>query len=107
MVGVDWRIELREAWRRIGPKAIQGNLDPALLFGPRRALREAVQGVLEQAGGRRGFIFNLGHGILPGTPESQVSAVVDWVHEWKPAQPGAPARRLEGARSLATAGGGR
>lgn len=81
VIGVDWRIDLSEAWRRIGPKAIQGNLDPALLSAPRKVLKGAVREILEQAGGRRGFIFNLGHGILPQTPQENVAAVVDWVHD--------------------------
>lgn len=81
VVGVDWRIDLDDAWRRIGPRAIQGNLDPALLLAPRKALRAAVSDVLSRAKGRRGFIFNLGHGIMPKTPPDSVRAVVDWVHE--------------------------
>ena len=79
VVGVDWRVELSWASRRVGPRAVQGNLDPALLFCPRRSLREAVRGILAKAP-RRGFIFNLGHGILPGTPVENVRAVAEWVH---------------------------
>ncbi len=82
VIGVDWRVELSQAWRRVGARGIQGNLDPALLLAPRRELKKAVQDVLRQAAGRRGFIFNLGHGLLPQTPVSSVKAVVEWVHEY-------------------------
>jgi len=79
---VDWRIPLARAWEEVGFRpAIQGNLDPVALFAPRQELRRRVEAVLEQAGGRPGHIFNLGHGILPGTPVENVRTVVDWVHE--------------------------
>ena len=82
VVGVDSHIDLSEVWRRLPAKAIQGNLDPAFLLAPRRALKKEVRRILREAGSRRGFIFNLGHGVLPRTPEDNVRAVVDWVHEW-------------------------
>lgn len=82
VIGVDWRIDLAQASRRIGKtRALQGNLDPVLLFAPRPVLKKAVLDILGQAKGRRGFIFNLGHGILPKTPVDNVRAVADWVHE--------------------------
>ena len=82
VVGVDWRIDLDVAWKRIGHgRAIQGNLDPVLLLGSKAALKKDVRRILGQAGGRRGFIFNLGHGILPKTPVENVRAAVDCVHE--------------------------
>lgn len=81
-VGVDWRIPIDEAFRRIGPgRVVQGNLDPAHLLLPRRELRRAVREVLRRAGGRRGHVFNLGHGVLPQTPPDNARAVVEWVHE--------------------------
>ncbi len=79
VVGVDWRVDLGAAIRRVGPRAVQGNLDPVALLGPRRALRAAAQGVLDQARGRKGHIFNLGHGVLPQTPPENVAALVEWV----------------------------
>lgn len=82
VIGVDWRMDLSAARRRIGRRAIQGNLDPVLLMASQPVLKKAVREVLAQAGRRPGFIFNLGHGILPQTPPSNVSAVVDWVHQW-------------------------
>ncbi len=82
VLGVDWRIPLGRAWQEVGfAPAIQGNLDPAALFAPSSELRERVDAVLRQAAGRPGHIFNLGHGILPGTPVESVRAVVEWVHE--------------------------
>ncbi|MBI5631730.1 MAG: uroporphyrinogen decarboxylase [Elusimicrobia bacterium] len=83
VVGVDWRIDLSQAFKRAGKKAVQGNLDPALLMVPKKALRQAVDDILRQADGRPGYIFNLGHGILPQTPFENVSAVVDWVHGYR------------------------
>ena len=83
VIGVDWRVELDDAWRRIGHDvAIQGNLDPTLLFGPVDQLRERVERILRQAAGRPGHIFNLGHGVLPGTPVENVLSVVEMVHRF-------------------------
>ena len=83
VVGVDWRLPLGEAWRRVGAgKAVQGNMDPVNLFLPLPELKKAVRSVLKEAGGRKGHIFNLGHGILQETPPDNVRAVADWVHEW-------------------------
>jgi uroporphyrinogen decarboxylase len=82
VIGVDWRIDLADAWRRLGDGvAIQGNLDPVALFAPLPELKAHVGRILAQAGGRPGHIFNLGHGILPGTPVEHVAALVDMVHE--------------------------
>jgi len=86
-LGVDWRIPLARAWQEVGYRpAIQGNLDPVALFAPQAELRRRVQEVLNQAAGRHGHIFNLGHGILPDTPVENVRAVVEWVHELSAAQ---------------------
>jgi uroporphyrinogen decarboxylase len=82
VIGIDWRTPLDEGWRLAGDDvAVQGNLDPTLLFGPRERLLARVDDVLRRAGGRPGHVFNLGHGILPGTPPDAVKAVVDHVHE--------------------------
>ena len=82
VIGVDWRIDLADAWRRLGDEvAIQGNLDPVALFAPLPELEGHVDGILAQAAGRPGHIFNLGHGILPQTPVEHVAALVDMVHE--------------------------
>jgi len=82
VIGVDWRVSLADAWRRLGDDtAIQGNLDPVALFAPLPELERQVREILAQAGGRPGHIFNLGHGILPQTPVEHVAALVDMVHE--------------------------
>lgn len=82
VIGVDWRVRLDDAWKTIGDKfAIQGNLDPTVLFAPVKTIRKRVKEVLDMAGGRPGHIFNLGHGIILGTPVDSVKALVDSVHE--------------------------
>jgi uroporphyrinogen decarboxylase len=82
VIGVDWRINLADAWRRLGNgMAIQGNLDPAALLAPLPELEQRVTDILAQADNRPGHIFNLGHGILPQTPVEHVAALVDMVHE--------------------------
>jgi len=82
VIGLDWRVPLDEGWRRVGEGvAVQGNLDPTLLLGPRPRLLERVDDVLRRAGRRPGHVFNLGHGVLPGTPVENVRAVVEHVHQ--------------------------
>ena len=83
VMGVDWKVRLDEAWDRIGhEKGIQGNLDPTTLFGPVPEMKKRVKEILGQANGRPGHIFNLGHGIILGTPVDNVRALVDAVHEY-------------------------
>jgi uroporphyrinogen decarboxylase len=83
VIGVDWRVDLGEAWKRIGyDVGIQGNLDPVVLFGSINLIKKEVRRILHQAQGRPGHIFNLGHGILPDTPVENVAALVDMVHEY-------------------------
>ncbi|GAA1911315.1 uroporphyrinogen decarboxylase [Streptomyces sodiiphilus] len=82
VVGADWRVPLDEAARRIGPdKAVQGNLDPAVLFAPRDAVREQARKVLDAAEGLPGHIFNLGHGVLPDTDPDALTRLVEYVHQ--------------------------
>jgi uroporphyrinogen decarboxylase len=82
VIGIDWRVRLDEGWQRIGDdKAVMGNLDPVALFANREHLRAQAKTILNQAGGRPGHIFNLGHGILPETPVENVIALVEMVHE--------------------------
>lgn len=81
VIGVDHRIGLAEAWRRIGhDRGIQGNLDPLLLCAPPEVAAKRARAVIAQAEGRPGHIFNLGHGIIPPTPVDHVKAMVDLVH---------------------------
>jgi len=80
-IGVDTTTPLDEARERLGGTPVQGNLDPARLFAPEEVLLAGVDQVLEANLGRPGHIFNLGHGILPGTPEENVRRVVEHVHE--------------------------
>ena len=83
VVSFDWRINLDDAWIKIGhDRPIQGNLDPTILFAPIAIIRERVQDIMKRAEGRPGHIFNLGHGILQHTPVDHVKAVVDMVHEY-------------------------
>ena len=81
VIGVDWRVELDAAWSRLGDVAIQGNLDPTVLFADVPEIRRQAKRILDQAAGRAGHIFNLGHGVLPNTPVGHVKALVDAVHE--------------------------
>ncbi|HET7026559.1 MAG TPA: uroporphyrinogen decarboxylase [Candidatus Limnocylindrales bacterium] len=81
VVGVDWRIGLGDAWARLPGRAIQGNLDPQLMLGSWPDARRQVDGILDEAGGRPGHVFNLGHGVLPATDPDQLRRVVDLVHE--------------------------
>jgi uroporphyrinogen decarboxylase len=84
VVGVDWRVPLDEAWNRIGDRAIQGNLEPAVLLGPPDLVRDRARDVLRRSGGRPGHIFNLGHGVLPDTPIDNLKLLVDFVHDYEP-----------------------
>jgi uroporphyrinogen decarboxylase len=84
VIGLDWRVRLDEGWQRVGHDvAIMGNLDPVVLFANQDVLRREAVRVLEQAGGRPGHIFNLGHGILPETPVENVIALVEMVHGFR------------------------
>jgi uroporphyrinogen decarboxylase len=82
VLGLDWRTPLDDAWRSLDYAcAVQGNLDPITLFAEPVLIRERVKSILAQAGGRLGHIFNLGHGIVPGTPVESVQHVVRFVRE--------------------------
>jgi len=82
VIGLDWRIPLDEGWRSLGNKgAVQGNLDPVLLFADWPELKSRAANILQRAGGRAGHIFNLGHGILPETPVENVKALARFVQE--------------------------
>jgi uroporphyrinogen decarboxylase len=81
VIGLDWRIALAEGRALVGDRAVQGNLDPTLLLGPWDGVAEAAGWILDQNDGRPGHIFNLGHGVLPGTKPDDLARLVDLVHE--------------------------
>jgi uroporphyrinogen decarboxylase len=82
VIGLDWRIPLDTGWQSLGMKgAVQGNLDPVLLFADSKELKSRAEEILRRAAGRPGHIFNLGHGILPETPVENVKALCDFVRE--------------------------
>jgi len=81
VIGLDWRVPLDDGWRRVGARAVQGNLDPAVLLGPWERIASATGDVLARAGGRPGHIFNLGHGVLPDTDPATLRRLAELVHE--------------------------
>jgi uroporphyrinogen decarboxylase len=92
VIGLDWRIPLDEGWQRVDHKAaVQGNLDPVLLFADWKELKSRAEDILRRAAGRPGHIFNLGHGILPETPVDNVKNLARFVQEYAPSGSRAPA----------------
>jgi uroporphyrinogen decarboxylase len=84
VIGLDWRVDLDRSWERLGSSvAVQGNLDPVVLLGPIERVRSEARRILDQARGRAGHIFNLGHGILPSTPVDHVIELVEIVHAYR------------------------
>lgn len=82
VLGMDWRIRINEGWQQVGDGfAVQGNLDPVVLFAPWSEVQRRADDILMRVNGRAGHIFNLGHGILPETPVDNVKRLVDYVHE--------------------------
>jgi uroporphyrinogen decarboxylase len=89
VIGLDWRIGLAEGRRIIGDCAVQGNLDPVLLLGPWPSVDESARWIISQNEGRPGHVFNLGHGVLPGSDPDHLARLVDLVHELGAARPSA------------------
>lgn len=83
VVGVDWRIELDQAWEQLGDVAVQGNLDPLVLMADHETIKQKSHEILRKANNRPGHIFNLGHGILPQIPVDNVKRLVEYVHEFR------------------------
>ena len=82
IVGLDWRVDLKEAWNTVGHDvAVQGNLDPVSLYADLSTLRQRTKQVIDAAEGRPGHIFNLGHGVMPDMSPDHVKALVEMVHE--------------------------
>ncbi len=87
VVGVDWRVPLDEAVRRIGPgKAVQGNLDPTTVFAPTEFVHARAAEVIDAGQAADGHVFNLGHGVLPATDPDSLARLVDFVHTYEPTQ---------------------
>ena len=84
VIGLDWRIPLDEGWNAVGSGAVQGNLDPVLLFADWKEIKPRAEEILRRSAGRPGHIFNLGHGILPETPVENVKALARFVQEYAP-----------------------
>ncbi len=82
VIGLDWRIPLDVGWKAVGSGAVQGNLDPVLLFAGWKEIERSAVEILRRAGGRPGHVFNLGHGILPETPVENVKALAKFVQEY-------------------------
>lgn len=85
VVGVDWRVPLDDAIRRLGPdKVVQGNLDPTLLFAPTELVHERAAQIIEAGRAAKGHVFNLGHGVLPATDPDTLTRLVDFIHAYEP-----------------------
>ena len=83
VVGLDWRVRIDDSWKLLNHDvAIQGNLDPAALLAPWDIIEKKCTQILEQAD-RPGFIFNLGHGVMPQADGDILKRIVDFVHNWK------------------------
>lgn len=81
VIGLDWRIDLDRGWKIVGDRGVQGNLDPVVAAGPWEVAERQTRAILAAADGRRGHVFNLGHGVLPHTPVDNLKRLVELVHE--------------------------
>jgi uroporphyrinogen decarboxylase len=96
VIGLDWRIPLDWGWRSLEHRcAVQGNLDPVLLFADWKELKSRAEHILRLAAGRPGHIFNLGHGILPETPVENVKNLARLVQEYSATNPGSGSPKTE------------
>jgi uroporphyrinogen decarboxylase len=80
VIGVDWRIDIAQAKTRIGSKAIQGNLDPAVLLASQQTITAKFDELLSSLPSKDGFICNLGHGVLPETDDKKLAKLVEYIH---------------------------
>jgi uroporphyrinogen decarboxylase len=86
VIGLDWRVNLDEAWARLGGPArvaVQGNLDPVTLSASWATVQREAETILRQAAGQPGHIFNLGHGVLPSADPAQIERLVTFVHDFR------------------------
>ena len=82
VIGLDWRVPIDRCWESLGSgRGVQGNLDPAVLLGPWERVEESTDRILDAVAGRRGHIFNLGHGVLPDTDPADLRRLVELVRE--------------------------
>ena len=81
VIGVDWRIDIDRAWSLVGPRGVQGNLDPMVAAGPWEPAAAQARAILRSVAGKQGHVFNLGHGVLPHTPVANLERLVELVHE--------------------------
>jgi uroporphyrinogen decarboxylase len=82
VIGLDWRMPIDRGWELVGSgRGVQGNLEPALLLGPWERVEEAAGRIVDAVAGRRGHVFNLGHGVLPATDPADLRRLVELVHE--------------------------
>jgi len=81
VVGVDWRVPLSEGIRRAGDRAVQGNLDPTMVFAPTEIMLARAAEIIDAGRAAKGHIFNLGHGVIPSTNPDQLARLTDYVHE--------------------------
>jgi uroporphyrinogen decarboxylase len=82
VIGLDWRVPIETGWDLVGSgRGVQGNLEPALLLGPWERVEDAAGRILDAVAGRRGHVFNLGHGVLPATDPADLRRLVELVHE--------------------------
>lgn len=83
VIGLDWRVDLMEAWDRLGDVGVQGNLDPVVLLADKQTIKSKAEAILSSVNGRPGHIFNLGHGVLPPTNVDHAKFLVEVVHNYK------------------------
>ena len=84
VVGVDWRTPLEQAIPLVGDRAVQGNLDPTLVFAPTDVMTARAAEIIEAGRAAKGYIFNLGHGVIPSTDPGQLAALTEFVHAYRP-----------------------
>jgi uroporphyrinogen decarboxylase len=82
VVGVDWRTPLEQAIPLVGDRAVQGNLDPTLVFAPTEVMTARAAEILEAGRAAKGHVFNLGHGVIPSTDPGQLTALTEFVQGW-------------------------
>jgi uroporphyrinogen decarboxylase len=84
VVGIDWRTPLATGIAQVGDRAVQGNLDPALVFAPTEVMLQRAAQIIEAGRAARGHVFNLGHGVIPSTDPDQLARLTDFVHGYEP-----------------------